>query len=204
MGESPAIEGAPGAGRGGRARTRAALLASGRRLIAERGMAGTTIADVAAGADLGFGTFYLYFQSKEELLATIVADGMAELDRVLTEATRGVAGPLERQRAAVRAYLAFAHGNTDLFRVMFEAAPSWAHLVEATQGPFLRRVEAVLREGMAEGVVRDGPVELMANMVLACVRWAGLWWATHDEPPPQAVAEEVITFLERGIGAPGS
>lgn len=200
------VQAEAGAGRAGRrkARTRAALLEAGRGLLAERGPADTTIAEITARANLGFGTFYLYFQSKEELLATVVSEGMAGLLRELDRATAGLDDLAERQRAAVRAYLRFAHDNGDLFQIVLRAAPSWADLVQRYQQPFLERTEAFLREGMAAGEVRPGSVELRANMILACVRWMGLWWVDHDEPTPDQVADELIGFIETGIGQPES
>jgi AcrR family transcriptional regulator len=43
------------------------LLASGERLFLERGVAATSIDDIAAGAGVAKGTFYLYFDSKEAM-----------------------------------------------------------------------------------------------------------------------------------------
>lgn len=43
------------------------LLASGERLFQERGIAATSIDDIAAGAGVAKGTFYLYFDSKEAM-----------------------------------------------------------------------------------------------------------------------------------------
>jgi AcrR family transcriptional regulator len=200
------VQAGAGAGRAGRrkARTRAALLEAGRRLLAQRGPADTTIAEITAQANLGFGTFYLYFQSKEELLATVVSEGMAELLQELDRATAGLDDLGERQRAAVRAYLHFAHDNGDLFQIVLRAAPSWADLAQRHQQPFLERIEASLREGIAAGEVRAGSVELRANMILACVRWMGLWWVDHDGPTPDQVADELIGFIETGIRQPES
>jgi AcrR family transcriptional regulator len=47
------------------------LLASGERLFLAKGVAATSIDDVAAGADVAKGTFYLYFASKEDMLAAL-------------------------------------------------------------------------------------------------------------------------------------
>jgi hypothetical protein len=57
---------------------------------------------------------------------------------------------------------------------------------------------------MAAGEVRAGSVELRANMILACVRWMGLWWVDHDGPTPDQVADELIGFIETGIRQPDS
>jgi AcrR family transcriptional regulator len=51
-----------------RARTRAAIVAAGADLFQRHGYDETTIADIAAAADIGTRTFFGYFSSKEELL----------------------------------------------------------------------------------------------------------------------------------------
>ena len=49
-------------------RTRAALVAAATELFATRGYEQTTVADIAAAAEIGTRTFFSYFASKEELL----------------------------------------------------------------------------------------------------------------------------------------
>jgi AcrR family transcriptional regulator len=49
-------------------RTRAALVAAATELFTTQGYEQTTVADIAAAADIGTRTFFSYFASKEELL----------------------------------------------------------------------------------------------------------------------------------------
>jgi AcrR family transcriptional regulator len=51
-----------------RNRTRQALIAAATDLFERHGYDGTTVADIAAAADIGTRTFFSYFASKEELL----------------------------------------------------------------------------------------------------------------------------------------
>ena len=51
-----------------RLRTRAILIDAGRRLFEERGYDATTVADIAAAAEIGTRTFFAYFESKDQLL----------------------------------------------------------------------------------------------------------------------------------------
>ena len=50
------------------------MLASATKLFQDRGYADTTINDIAHKADVGVGTIYNYFSSKNEILLNIVAD----------------------------------------------------------------------------------------------------------------------------------
>jgi AcrR family transcriptional regulator len=47
------------------------LLDAATHLVAERGLAATTVLDITRTAGVAKGTFYLYFDSKEDLLATL-------------------------------------------------------------------------------------------------------------------------------------
>ena len=49
-------------------RTRAAIVAAATELFTTRGYEQTTVADIAAAAEIGTRTFFSYFPSKEELL----------------------------------------------------------------------------------------------------------------------------------------
>jgi AcrR family transcriptional regulator len=53
------------------------LMDSAQRLFLEQGVAATTVEQITTGADVAKGTFYLYFSSKEELLAAL-GDRFAE------------------------------------------------------------------------------------------------------------------------------
>ncbi|MGZ5311085.1 MAG: helix-turn-helix domain-containing protein, partial [Solirubrobacterales bacterium] len=49
-----------------RERTRGRLLEAARDLFAEQGVEATTIAAIAERADVGFGSFYNHFESKDQ------------------------------------------------------------------------------------------------------------------------------------------
>jgi AcrR family transcriptional regulator len=60
-------------------RTRAAALDGARRVLAERGLRKATMGDVAVRGGLAKATLYNHFRTKDELVAGLVADDVAEL-----------------------------------------------------------------------------------------------------------------------------
>lgn len=64
---------APGRMQRKREKTRAALMRTAYRLMSSKGVDETTIQEITDGADVGFGTFYNYFPSKDDI-ATQVLD----------------------------------------------------------------------------------------------------------------------------------
>src|SRR6266436_8812971 len=83
-----------------RARTRAELLAAAKRLLASKGFHGTKIADIAAAADVGTGTFYLHFPTKEALFADLVKETALRAKEEIDLAKAAVDDPHEKARVA--------------------------------------------------------------------------------------------------------
>src|SRR5512133_3398852 len=82
--------------------TRQKLIAAAREQIAARGYAATGVMDITEAADLSKGTFYLYFNDKDDLLHALIREGFedlrAEMDRALTDEN-----PVEHVAEALRA-----------------------------------------------------------------------------------------------------
>ena len=59
--------------------TRRRLLAAARGVFAREGLEAATIAQITQAADVGFGTFYLHFATKEDAFRAVVTEGFEEL-----------------------------------------------------------------------------------------------------------------------------
>lgn len=81
-------------------RTRDALATAALRLFAERGYEETTIADIAAAADVSPRTFFSYFPSKEDVVFAEVDDRLEEVADRMARRTPGEP-PLETIRTAI-------------------------------------------------------------------------------------------------------
>ena len=69
-----------------KAARREEILDAARRVFAERGFRGTTIADIAEAAKIALGTIYLYFSSKEDVFAAL----HQRFNEVIMRSTRDV------------------------------------------------------------------------------------------------------------------
>ncbi|MGQ0812633.1 MAG: TetR/AcrR family transcriptional regulator [Nitrospiraceae bacterium] len=68
--------------------TRESLLHVALRLFYEKGIYWTKIEDITERADIGKGTFYKYFPTKEALLLTLLQEGLKELTARIRERVR--------------------------------------------------------------------------------------------------------------------
>ncbi len=123
----------------------AALLAAARQILDENGLQAVGLRETARRVGVSATAAYRHFTSKEDLLASVAAEGFLELAAAMQSATRG-ANPLTR---AGLAYIEFAHQNRGLFRLMFGPI-----LAERAKYPALHaaslRVEAMLVRGVTD------------------------------------------------------
>jgi AcrR family transcriptional regulator len=94
-----------------RARTRAALIGAAKRLTIDGRAATATIQQITDTADIGFGSFYNHFSSKEELFHAATAAVLEEWGQLIEDAARDIADPAERFATSFRisARLAWTH-----------------------------------------------------------------------------------------------
>ena len=85
-----------------KAQTRAALIDAARALLTSRDPAGVSIQEITDAADVGFGSFYNHFPSKQELFDLAVASVAAEHRETVRSATAELTDPAEVLAVAVR------------------------------------------------------------------------------------------------------
>src|SRR5271155_1332854 len=102
-----------------REKTRADLLGAALRVISRKGFHATRIADIAAEADVGLGTFYLHFKTKNEIFIELIEQGAGELRKNLSEAKAGVHSPAEKLKITIDVILDAAAEAPELFRIVF-------------------------------------------------------------------------------------
>ena len=78
---------------------RATILEASIRVFAEKGWRNTKIADIAEAADIGKGTIYEYFQSKDEILAASFQHFMTQVETVIADRLAQTDDPLKRLEA---------------------------------------------------------------------------------------------------------
>lgn len=101
------------------------ILAAARKLLLDEGINGTSINQIAKYAEIGVGTIYFYYRSKEELFVALQAEGLALLNSRIEQACSVKGNPLERIRCMAKAYSEFSEQDKSYFEVInsFLSAP---------------------------------------------------------------------------------
>lgn len=97
----------------------AAILDAAREVFFTQGFRDATVEAIAARAQVAKGTVYIYFRSKETILATLLLEGLDSLYKRLEAAYAAAPTQAEaRLRALAAAYLKFYIDEQDYFRLM--------------------------------------------------------------------------------------
>ncbi len=177
--------------------TRGDLLATARRLFAERGYASVSTEEIVREAGMTRGALYHHFKDKQDLFRAVAETVESELGpMIMAKATPGA----DAWTFLVEATQTFLDAclEPDVHQIILLDGPSvlgWEgwRAIEEKYG--LALVEAGLGTAMAQGFIPQQPVTPLARLLLAAVNEAGL---TIARAPDQTAARaEVGTALRR-------
>lgn len=200
---------APGRRERGKHEKRERIKAAARELFATKGFTATTTQEIAARADIGTGTLFLYAHSKEEILVLVFRD---EMDRVSGEAfasLRRNASLLDQLVHVFATLIAFHDRDPELARVFVKEVlfvrEQSRHLVYEFVDGLVDRCAGLIEAAKARGTLdADVPSRVLAENCFATFlvrlqKWLGL----HE---PLATAEHIERLREsfalqlRGLG----
>lgn len=101
-----------------KARTRQALIDAAREFLASRGNLDLSIQDITDAADVGFGSFYNHFPSKDELLHAAIEDTLEEHGQLLDVQTAHLGDPAAVFAASLRATARLADSRPQIARIL--------------------------------------------------------------------------------------
>jgi AcrR family transcriptional regulator len=189
------------------AETRVRLFRSALELIAERGMANVTVEDITEAADVGKGTFFNYFASKDHVLGV-----MAEIQlSKVREASMKATADNQRIRAVLRQLahrLAEEPGRSPrLARALissFLASEGVRNILKQNMLEGRKTIARIVALGQERGEIdhqlnRDKVALQFLQMALGTV----LLWSLHEKPALAGWMENSFEHMWRAIAATG-
>jgi AcrR family transcriptional regulator len=181
-------------------RTRQEILRAAEQVLAERGFFDAKISDIAATADIGVGTVYLHFDTKEALFEAVVEDAVARLKEAVDLARAGATSAIEQVRASTHALCRFADENRAVFRIVFGRGGAYHQIVRRAQELFAADIEDTIRRGIAERHFRVGAPALTAQALVGMSTQLLAWWVEHDTAPIAEIEATITDLSLRGAG----
>lgn len=186
-----------------RAVRRAEVAGAAARVFSERGVAGTAVSDIVKAAGIAQGTFYLYFDSKDDVLLAVAEQFVAEVGTALASAISGaeVAAP-QRLRSLVAALsnLAADPANSSLAELLHRRENQALH--DRLTEPLAQRLHVLVADIVAQGVAEGSMAVADANAAAWFVL-GGLQSVERADTPmaemPEAL-EQALSLAYRALG----
>jgi AcrR family transcriptional regulator len=180
-----------------KAQTRAALIRAAQTLIAE-GRTNVPILEITQAADVGMGSFYNHFETKEKLFEAAVEAVMDDYGQLLDDLTSDIEDPAEVFACSFRLTGRLHRRAPELSRVFLNNVQ---RLLSADSGlaPRARRdIKAAVEAGRFDAEDLDVAVTMTAGALLA------LGQLLHDQPERDAeeTTDRVTEELLRMFGVP--
>ncbi|MEV7295926.1 TetR/AcrR family transcriptional regulator [Streptomyces microflavus] len=179
-----------------RAQTRQALIRGARAILAERGNAEVSIQVIAERADVGFGTFYNHFETKEALFDAAVADALEEYGQLLDAATESIDDPAETVATSVRLALRLAVSHPEITGILRFRGLQHVHSGTGLGPRALRDMEV----GRASGRFRVADAQVALSVVGGAV--LGLIQLGATTELDEAAGEQTAEMILRMLGVP--
>ena len=140
-----------------RLRTRAKLVAAARELIARKGLEGITIQQITETADVGFGSFYNHFPSKEALFDAVMEETVENWGQALDSLVERSEDSAEILAASIRYSLKRVAEEPTWGWFIYHIAPWMLRMKSGLVG----RMNTRIRRGAEAGRFKTGDVDMV-------------------------------------------
>ncbi|TMR05017.1 TetR/AcrR family transcriptional regulator [Actinomadura soli] len=180
-------------------RTEAAFLEAARTVFAEKGYFNTKISDIAAAAGRSAGSFYNYYDNKEELLEALLAQFSSEVQGT-TARLHHKGDPYENIVEAVRAYWSSYRKYLPEMIGVFQMSmtdPEYARRWRRNRAAGVRSIVDGIVRARSEGYDPDLDTEVLASALVSTLEsFCWVWMVGGgDEGVPAPDDETAIRTL---------
>jgi len=199
---SPASEGkAPRTARG--ERTLRKILDAALDEFGERGFSEGSIVGITSRAKVALGTFYTYFDSKEDVFKALVSDMSARVRDHVAPVLKEATDTLDGEGRALESYLAFARDHKQVYRIIDEAEFADPEGFEKHYRTTAARIAARLDAGKKKGEVLASDSRLASEVeawaIMGMNVFLGLRFAVWGRERPGEVARLANRLVRRGL-----
>jgi len=154
---------------------RADLLVAARAILAEKGLAATTVSEIVARAGVAQGTFYLYFPSKMAILTALNAELNEHILAAVYTATARATSAIEVVNAGVSAAFQVLERYRDVLHVIHSRMTANPTLDDWEEqfGPYRKLIIELIQQRQATGEIENSVnADIWARLIIGLINHA--------------------------------
>ncbi|UZK67966.1 TetR/AcrR family transcriptional regulator [Sphingomonas sp. M1-B02] len=181
-------------------RTLRAILDAAAEEFGEKGFHEGSVSAITRRAGVALGSFYTYFDSKDDVFRALVRDMSDQVRAHVAPALKDAPHQIAAEQAALLAFIKFARTHKEIYRIIDEAEfvdPESFRMHYATTAD---RIARRLQAAAERGEVRPDVGEIHAWAIMGMNVFLGLRYSVwNDDVSPETIADVVASMLARGI-----
>ena len=178
-------------------------------LFSKRGFEKTTVDEIAAHANVGKGTIYLYFANKEKIFVAIIESGIQEILRRMNEIFSESTNFRQQLGELLKEHLQFAENHRDFYQVLINERlnmkwvgdkESQDRLIELHH-KLNQQLTKFMQIGIDQGQIRNGDPSIFAYIFTGIISQFCFHWLTEKEN--ESLVEQVPVIFDlffNGVG----
>ena len=181
-------------------KTRDKLLQAAELEFGSQGFHDASVSSITQQAGVALGTFYNYFESKEEIYRALVGYMSHRVRSWIAERIADAPDRISAERKGLQAYLEFVREHPGLYRIIAEAEfVANDAFMEHYRG-IARAYTANLRAAVERNEIRDGDSEVWSWAIMGMMVFLGMRYGEWDQiTDPVEVARRAGDLLANGI-----
>ena len=181
-------------------RTLRQLLDAAADEFGEKGFHEASISQITQRAGGAIGSFYTYFDSKEEVFTALVRDVSAQVRDFVAPRISAQSNQLEAEREGQQAFLEFARLHKEIYRIVDEAEFVDPAIYREHYTSTAQRIAARLDAAYERGEISEGSSEIRAWALMGMNVFLGLRFGVWgDDHTPEEVARVGGDLIARGM-----
>jgi TetR/AcrR family transcriptional regulator, cholesterol catabolism regulator len=184
-------------------RRRHQVFASSMHLFLEKGFHDTSMQEIAAASGMGKSTLYDYFKTKDEILLSVVEDGIYDLTELAKQIASRNLPAAEKIHQVMHAHLEYLLENKEFYnRMIYEVqrlGPESQRRIQIQRHAYQDLLCSLVEEATREGTFRDVNPLLAARTILAILSPAV--FTNRPTGTPEQMMDEAIEIFIRGVQA---
>lgn len=181
------------------------ILDAAQQLFSEKGYVAASMRDLAQMLGIQPASLYSHYRSKDEILWEIaIRAARSFYEKLMPIAEeRSHLNPESKLKAMMKAHTHAIIANIDASAIFFQ---EWKRLESEKRQQFAQIITdyenkfiIVLKEGMAQGIFREGDTRFLTSMLLSTVNWLPGWYKADGKLTPEDIAVEAAEFILSGL-----
>ncbi len=182
------------------AKTKSKLLEAAAIEFGQKGYHDCMIADITGRAKVAMGTFYVYFESKEEVFRELVQHMGHTTRAYIAKKLEGVSNRIEAEKKGLIAFIEFARANKDLYRIVMESQ----FVAEDAYRDYYNSFHKAYRDNLSiaakKGDIKAGNDDVRAWSLIGLSVFLGLRYCIWDDSQDiETIVDGAFGLIESGI-----